>query len=121
MPCLNEAATVGACVDAATSALHASGTMGEVIVADNGSTDGSREIASARGARIVPVEQRGYGAALLAGITAARGRFVIMADADESYDFGQSGAYLAKLREGYDLVVGNRFTGGIAPGAMPRS
>ena len=119
MPCLNEAATVGACVDAATSALRASGTTGEVIVADNGSTDGSREIASARGARIVRVEQRGYGAALLAGITAARGRFVIMADADESYDFGQSAAYLAKLREGYELVMGNRFTGGIAPGAMP--
>lgn len=120
MPCLNEAATVGACVDAATAALRASGTNGEVIVADNGSTDGSRAIASAHGARIVPVEERGYGAALLAGITAARGRFVIMADADESYDFGQSGAYLAKLREGDDLVMGNRFTGGIAPGAMPR-
>lgn len=119
MPCLNEAATVGACVDAAMAALRASGTNGEVIVADNGSTDGSREIAASRGARIVPVEQRGYGAALLAGITAARGSFVVMADADLTYDFGQSGTFLAKLREGDDLVMGNRFAGGIAPGAMP--
>jgi len=119
MPCLNEATTVGACVDAAMSALRTSGVTGEVIVADNGSTDGSQQIAVDRGALIVQVAQRGYGAALLAGITAARGRFVIMADADETYDFGQSGVYLAKLREGYDLVMGNRFWGGIAPGAMP--
>lgn len=119
MPCLNEAATVGACVDSAIAALRACGTTGEVIVADNGSTDGSREIAAAHGARVVAVDQRGYGAALLAGITAARGRYVIMADADQSYDFGESGAYLAKLLDGFDLVMGNRFTGGIAPGAMP--
>ena len=119
MPCLNEAATVGACVDGAVAALRASGTTGEVIVADNGSTDGSREIAAARGARVVAVAERGYGAALLAGIAAARGRYVVMADADQSYDFAEAGAYLAKLREGYDLVMGNRFQGGIAPGAMP--
>jgi glycosyltransferase involved in cell wall biosynthesis len=119
MPCLNEAATVGACVDAALAALRSSGADGEVIVADNGSTDGSREIAAARGARIVPVEQRGYGAALLAGIEAARGRFVIMGDADLSYDFGESGRFLTRLRAGDDLVMGDRFAGGIAPGAMP--
>jgi hypothetical protein len=119
MPCLNEAATVGACVDMAFASLRASATNGEVIVADNGSSDGSREIAAARGARIVPVPERGYGSALLAGITAARGPYVIMADADQSYDLGESGTYLAKLREGYDLVMGNRFKGGIAPGAMP--
>ena len=119
MPCLNEAATVGACVDAAVAALRASGATGEVIVADNGSTDGSAEIAATRGARIVAVQERGYGAALLAGIVAARGRYVVMADADQSYDFAEAGAYLARLRAGYDLVMGNRFLGGIAPGAMP--
>ena len=119
MPCLNEAATVGACVDAAVAALGASGTTGEVIVADNGSTDGSQEIAAAHGARIVAVPERGYGAALCAGISAARGRYVVMADADQSYDFAQADAYLQKLRDGYDLVMGNRFQGGIAPGAMP--
>jgi len=119
MPCLNEAATVGACVDAAAAALRTSGTTGEVIVADNGSADGSREIAASAGARVIDVETRGYGAAVLAGIAAGRGRYVIMADADQSYDFGESAAYLAKLREGYDLVMGNRFTGRIAPGAMP--
>ncbi len=119
MPCLNEAATVGACVDAAAAAIRAAGTTGEVIVADNGSTDGSREIASSRGARIVVIEQRGYGAALLAGIVAARGRFVVIADADQTYDLGQAGAFLPPLRRGDDLVMGNRFAGGIAPGAMP--
>ena len=119
MPCLNEAATVGACVDSAVAALRASGATGEVIVADNGSTDGSREIAAAGGARIVAVPERGYGAALVAGIAAARGRYVVIADADQSYDFAQADAFLQKLREGYDLVMGNRFQGGIAPGAMP--
>lgn len=119
MPCLNEAATVAACVDAAHAALRGLGVAGEVLVADNGSTDGSREIAAAHGARVVPVAERGYGAALLAGIEAARGRFIIMADADLSYDFAETGRFLAKLREGYDLVMGNRFAGAIEPGAMP--
>ncbi|HEY8758096.1 MAG TPA: glycosyltransferase family 2 protein [Candidatus Limnocylindria bacterium] len=119
MPCLNEAATVGACVDAAQQALRDLGVPGEVVVADNGSTDGSRELAAAHGARVVPVAERGYGAALLAGIEAARGRYVVMGDADQSYDFAEAGRYLARLREGYDLVMGNRFEGAIEPGAMP--
>jgi len=119
MPCLNEAATVAACVDAAHQALRDFGVPGEVLVADNGSTDGSRELATAHGARVVPVAERGYGAALLAGIEAARGRYIVMGDADQSYDFGEAGRYLDKLREGYDLVMGNRFDGAIEPGAMP--
>ncbi|HSW95579.1 MAG TPA: glycosyltransferase family 2 protein [Patescibacteria group bacterium] len=119
MPCLNEAATVAACVDAAQQAVRDLGVPGEVVVADNGSTDGSRELAAAHGARVVPVAERGYGAALLAGIEAARGRYVVMGDADLSYDFAEAGRYLAKLREGYDLVMGNRFEGAIEPGAMP--
>jgi glycosyltransferase involved in cell wall biosynthesis len=120
MPCLNEAATLGACVDAAQLALRELGVPGEVVVADNGSTDGSREIAVDHGARVVPVAERGYGAALLAGIEGARGRYVVMGDADLSYDFAEAGRYLQKLREGYDLVMGNRFEGAIEPGAMPR-
>jgi glycosyltransferase involved in cell wall biosynthesis len=119
MPCLNEAATVAACVDAAQAALRELGVAGEVVVADNGSTDGSRELAAAHGARVVPVAERGYGAALLAGIEAARGRYVVMGDADLSYDFAETGRYLDRLRQGYDLVMGNRFDGAIEPGAMP--
>jgi len=118
MPCLNEAATVAACVDAAQAAIRGLGISGEVLVADNGSTDGSRELAAAHGARVVPVAERGYGAALLAGIEAARGRYVVMGDADLSYDFGETGRYLERLRAGDDLVMGNRFTGAIEPGAM---
>ena len=119
MPCLNEAATVGACVDAAQRALRDLGVSGEVIVADNGSTDGSRELAATHGARVVEVAERGYGAALLAGIEAARGRYVVMGDADLSYDFTEAGRYVEQLRLGYDLVIGNRFAGAIEPGAMP--
>jgi hypothetical protein len=99
--------------------LAASGVAGEVLVADNGSTDGSQEIARALGARVVPVAERGYGAALIAGIRAARGRFVIMGDSDDSYDFTALDPFVAKLREGFALVMGNRFRGGIKPGAMP--
>ncbi|HEY8655380.1 MAG TPA: glycosyltransferase family 2 protein [Candidatus Limnocylindria bacterium] len=119
MPCLNEAATVAACVDAARAAIRDLGVTGEVLVADNGSTDGSPAIAMEHGARVLPVPERGYGAALLAGIDGARGRYVVMGDADLSYDFGEAGRFLEKLREGYDLVMGNRFQGAIEQGAMP--
>lgn len=119
MPCLDEAATIGACVDDAVTALAALNVPGEVLVADNGSTDGSREIAAGRGARVVPIAARGYGSALSGGIEAARGRYIVMADADQSYDFGQTGVYLERLRAGDDLVMGNRFRGRIEPGAMP--
>ncbi len=119
MPCLNESATVGTCVQKAMDAMRRHGIRGEVIVADNGSTDGSQRIAEEHGARVVPVATRGYGSALRGGIDAARGSFVLMGDADDSYDFTQAHAFVAKLREGYDLVMGNRFRGGILPGAMP--
>ena len=119
MPCLDEAATVGRCVAAARGYLARSGVAGEVLVADNGSRDGSRELAAAAGARVIEVARKGYGAALRAGIEAARGRYVVMGDADESYDFSDLDGFLVRLREGYGLVVGNRFRGGIAPGAMP--
>ncbi len=119
MPCLNEAATVGICVKKAMDALELHGIRGEVIIADNGSTDESREIAREFGARVVPVERRGYGSALQSGIAAAHGEFVLMGDADDTYDFSQLNEFVAKLREGYDLVMGNRFRGKILPGAMP--
>jgi glycosyltransferase involved in cell wall biosynthesis len=119
MPCLDEAATVGRCVDKARAFLARSGIDGEVLVADNGSSDDSRARAERAGARVIEVAERGYGAALAAGIAAARGRFVIMGDADDSYDFGRLDAFVEKLREGYPLVMGNRFLGGIRPGAMP--
>ena len=119
MPCLNEAATVGICVKKAMDALERHGIRGEVIVADNGSTDGSQQIARDCGARVVPVERRGYGSALQSGIAAARGQFVLMGDADDTYDFSQLNEFVTKLREGYDLVMGNRFRGKILPGAMP--
>lgn len=119
MPCLNEAKTVGVCVAKAIDYLRREGIAGEVIVADNGSTDGSQAIATYRGARVVPVAERGYGNALLAGIAAARGTFVIMGDSDDSYDFSALDGFVAELRGGYDLVLGNRFRGGIEPGAMP--
>jgi glycosyltransferase involved in cell wall biosynthesis len=119
MPCLNERATVGRCIKKATDAMERHGIRGEVIVADNGSTDGSRQIATEHGARVVPIETRGYGSALRGGIAAARGRFVLMGDADDSYDFTRVNDFIVKLREGYDLVMGNRFQGEILPGAMP--
>ncbi len=119
MPCLNEAETVAVCVAKAGRWIEEHGVAGEVVVADNGSTDGSQKLAREAGGRVVQVEARGYGAALAGGIAAARGRFVIMADADDSYDFSRLDAFLDQLRAGKQLVMGNRFTGGIAPGAMP--
>lgn len=119
MPCLDEAETVARCVRTARSALEAAGIPGEVLVADNGSTDGSQEIAAQAGARVVPVADRGYGSALRGGFAAARGTYVVMGDADDSYDFAEVPAFLRKLEEGYDLVMGSRIRGRIEPGAMP--
>lgn len=119
MPCLNESRTLAACIRKAQSAMKRLGVRGEVIVADNGSTDGSQSLAEELSARVVPIKERGYGSALRGGIAAARGKFVIMGDSDDSYDFAQLGDFLAKLNEGYDLVMGNRFLGGIRRGAMP--
>ncbi len=119
MPCLNESATLPRCIDKALLAFRRLGVRGEVIVADNGSTDGSPALARKLGARVVPVRARGYGNALRGGIAAARGRFVVMGDCDDSYDFSAIGPFLNKLRQGCDLVMGNRFRGGIMPRAMP--
>src|SRR5579872_1628432 len=119
MPCLNEAETVATCVRKAIGFLAESGISGEVLVADNGSTDGSRQLAADAGARVVPISERGYGNALMGGIIAARGEYVIMGDADDSYDFTNLMPFVTELRQGADLVMGNRFRGGIAPGAMP--
>ncbi len=119
IPCLNEANSLAYCVDKARKALQEAGISGEVVVADNGSTDGSIEIAEERGARVIRVPQRGYGVALRAGIAGARGPFIIMGDADDSYDFSDVPRFVEKLREGNDIVMGNRFQGGIKPGAMP--
>ncbi len=119
MPCLNEAETLATCIEKARASLESNGIRGEILIADNGSTDGSQEIAERLGARVVPVAARGYGSALRGGIAAARGKYVIMGDADDSYDFSHLLPFVEKLREGYDLVMGNRFQGGIAPGAMP--
>jgi len=119
MPCLNEEETVGTCIRKALAALRESGLSGEVIVADNGSTDASVSIAEAEGARVVHVPGKGYGSALKGGILAARGTYILMADSDDSYDFGHIPRFLEQLRTGSDLVMGNRFRGGIARGAMP--
>lgn len=119
MPCLNEAETLAACIVKARGYLDRSGVAGEIVIADNGSTDGSQAIAEGLGARVVPVPRRGYGAALIAGIEAAEGRYVIMGDSDDSYDFSRLDGFVAALRGGADLVMGNRFKGGIAKGAMP--
>lgn len=119
LPCLNEEKTIGKCILKAMSCMRKYGIEGEVLVADNGSTDGSVAIAKKLNARVVHIKRRGYGAALIGGIKAARGKYCIMGDADDSYDFSQLIPYMRKLRMGYDLVMGNRFRGGIEKGAMP--
>ena len=119
MPCLNEARTLATCINKALRFLASKGIDGEVVIADNGSTDGSQAIAVGAGARVVHVPAPGYGAALIAGIESAQGRFVIMGDSDDSYDFSALDAFVQALRAGHQLVVGNRFRGGIAAGAMP--
>lgn len=119
MPCLNEALTITGCVREAMDALAAAGIGGEVLVADNGSTDGSQDLATRAGARVVPIAIKGYGNALRGGIAAARGRYILMGDADGSYNFGHLPRFVERLRAGADLVMGNRFLGGIEPGAMP--
>jgi glycosyltransferase involved in cell wall biosynthesis len=119
MPCLNEAETLETCIRKAQDYLRLSGVRGEVVIADNGSTDGSQAIAERLGARVAPVTAKGYGNALMGGIQAAQGKYIIMGDADDSYDFTALQPFVEKLREGYDLVMGNRFKGGIKPGAMP--
>ena len=124
MPCLNEAETVGTCVRKAMRWMQEAGVNGEIIVADNGSSDGSQNLAEAAGARVVAVAEKGYGSALVAGIAAARSKYVIMGDADDSYDFGRLTPFLTKLRQGYDLVQGCRLASGggiVSPGAMPLS
>src|SRR6201998_1906752 len=119
IPCLDEANSIGICVEKAEKAFADAGLRGEVVVADNGSRDGSIEIAEKHGARVVPVAQRGYGSALKAGIRAARCAFIIMGDADDSYDFGEVPRFVEKWREGNEVVMGNRFAGEITRGAMP--
>jgi glycosyltransferase involved in cell wall biosynthesis len=119
IPCLNEAQSIGACVDKALAAFRAAGITGEVVVADNGSNDGSVEIAERHRARVVHIAERGYGNALRKGIDEARGRFIVMGDADDSYDFSEVPRFVAKWREGYELVMGNRLRGQIKNGAMP--
>ncbi|MFA6957571.1 MAG: glycosyltransferase family 2 protein [Thermoanaerobaculia bacterium] len=119
MPCLNEAATIAQCVRSALDSLAACGVSGEVVVADNGSSDGSQQLATDAGARLVHVEEKGYGNALAGGIRASAGRYIVMGDADLSYDFSHAPRFIEQLRRGNDLVMGNRFTGGVARGAMP--
>jgi glycosyltransferase involved in cell wall biosynthesis len=119
MPCLNEAETLAVCIDKAQKFLKENQVRGEIIIADNGSTDGSQQIALSHGARVVDVKSKGYGAALMGGINGAYGKYIIMGDSDDSYDFQSLSAFIAKLRDGYDLVMGNRFKGGVKEGAMP--
>lgn len=119
MPCLNEAETLETCICKARQFLQSRNIAGEIIVADNGSVDGSELIVTRMGARLIHVAARGYGSALMGGISAARGKYIIMGDADDSYDFADLDPFIEKLREGYELVMGNRFKGSIEPGAMP--
>ena len=119
MPCLNEAETLAICINKANAWIAGSGIDAEVVIADNGSTDGSQSIAETLGARVVSVDQPGYGSALFHGAMASKGEWIIMGDSDDSYDFSQLDVFVQKLQEGYDLVMGNRFLGGIAKGAMP--
>ncbi len=119
MPCLNEVRTLGACIQEAQEFLARSKIVGEILIADNGSSDGSQAFAVSLGARIVEIETPGYGAAIIGGIANAKGRYIIMGDSDNSYDFSKLDPYVEHLRSGADLVMGNRFQGGIAPGAMP--
>jgi len=119
MPCLNEAKTLGICIEKAKKCMQENNIVGEIVIGDNGSTDGSIEIAKSMGARVAHATERGYGAALLAGISEARGKYIIMGDSDDSYDFSRLMLHVDKLREGYDLVMGNRFKGGVEKGAMP--
>ncbi len=121
MPCLDEARTLGTCITKAFAAFDGLGVRGEVVVADNGSTDGSRDIARSLGARVVDVPRRGYGAALMGGIEAARGSIIVMGDSDDSYDWTAIGPFIDAIRSGDDLVMGDRFAGGIRPGAMTAS
>jgi len=119
MPCLNEAETLATCIRKAQQSLARLHVEGEVLIADNGSTDGSQEIARSLGARVIDVPVRGYGSALGHGIAAARGEFIVMGDADDSYDFSRLDPFLERLRAGADLVMGNRFRGCIPPKAIP--
>ena len=119
IPCLNEANSIGYCVEKALGALQTAGLRGEVVVSDNGSTDGSIELSQRLGARVIHAEQKGYGAALQAGIRASRGQFIVMGDADDSYDFTEVPRFVDAWRKGFDVVMGNRFRGEIKPGAMP--
>jgi len=119
LPCLNESETLGECIRQIRAALEQGAIEAEVIVADNGSHDGSAEIARSMGATVVPVERKGYGSALLGGISQARGKFILMGDSDGQHDFSQIGEFVRLLREGYDIVIGNRFRGGLDRSAMP--
>ncbi len=119
MPCLNEAETIGTCISKAMNWMKQNSVLGEVVIGDNGSTDGSQALAEGLGARVIAVPRKGYGSALMGAIEAAKGKYVIMGDSDDSYDFANLGPFLNELRNGYDLVMGNRFKGGIAEGAMP--
>lgn len=119
MPCLNEAETIKSCIEKALKYLDRNNIVGEVIVGDNGSTDGSQQIAIMSGARVIEVKEKGYGSALMGAFKAAKGNYIIMGDSDDSYDFSQLNPFMEKLRSGYDLIIGNRFTGTIKPNAMP--